>query len=81
MANAPTVEVNPSILTWAREESGYAVERVAKRLHVKEERVAAWEKGERQPHTAPTGAVSAVSPSAIQRFLFAASATTPATGG
>lgn len=49
MTNAPTVAVNPSILTWAREESGYAVDRVAKRLHVKEERVAAWEKGERQP--------------------------------
>ena len=49
MANAPTVSVNPTILTWAREESGYGVDRVAKRLQVKEERVAAWEKGERQP--------------------------------
>src|SRR3989344_4539850 len=49
MPNAPTVAVNPSILTWAREESGYAVDRVARRLKVKEERVAAWEKGERQP--------------------------------
>ncbi len=49
MPNAPTVTVNPSILTWAREESGYAVDRVARRLQVKEERVAAWEKGERQP--------------------------------
>ncbi len=49
MSNAPTVAVNPSILTWAREESGYAVDRVARRLQVKEERVAAWEKGERQP--------------------------------
>jgi Zn-dependent peptidase ImmA (M78 family)/DNA-binding XRE family transcriptional regulator len=41
--------VNPSILTWAREESGYAVDRIARRLQVKEERVEAWEKGERQP--------------------------------
>lgn len=49
MANAPTVSVNPIILSWAREESGYGVDRVAKRLQVKEERVAAWEKGERQP--------------------------------
>lgn len=49
MPNAPTVAVNPSILTWAREESGYAVDRVARRLQVKEERIAAWEKGERQP--------------------------------
>lgn len=41
--------VNPSLLAWARQESGYGLERVAKRLQVKEERVAAWEKGERQP--------------------------------
>jgi Zn-dependent peptidase ImmA (M78 family)/transcriptional regulator with XRE-family HTH domain len=41
--------VNPVLLAWAREESGYGLERVAKRLQVKEERVAAWEKGERQP--------------------------------
>lgn len=49
MANTQTVSVNPNILTWAREEGGYSVDRVAKRLQVKEERVAAWEKGERQP--------------------------------
>ena len=41
--------INPSILAWAREESGYPLERVAKRLQVKEEKVAAWEAGERQP--------------------------------
>jgi Zn-dependent peptidase ImmA (M78 family)/transcriptional regulator with XRE-family HTH domain len=41
--------VNPEVLRWAREESGYAPERVASRLHVKEERVRAWEKGDRQP--------------------------------
>jgi Zn-dependent peptidase ImmA (M78 family)/DNA-binding XRE family transcriptional regulator len=41
--------MNPSLLAWAREESGYDVDRIAKRLQVKEERVAAWEKGELQP--------------------------------
>jgi len=41
--------VNPRVLEWARSESGWPVERVAKRLQVKVERVNAWEQGERQP--------------------------------
>jgi Zn-dependent peptidase ImmA (M78 family)/DNA-binding XRE family transcriptional regulator len=49
MPASETIPVNPSLLAWARKESGYALERVAKRLQVKEERVEAWEKGERQP--------------------------------
>ena len=49
MPTAQTVTVNPSILAWAREESGYSVDRVARRLQVKEERVLSWEMGERQP--------------------------------
>ncbi|MCC6348748.1 MAG: ImmA/IrrE family metallo-endopeptidase [Candidatus Eisenbacteria bacterium] len=49
MSPTPSIAVNPEVLRWAREESGYAPERVATRLHVKEERVRAWEKGERQP--------------------------------
>jgi Zn-dependent peptidase ImmA (M78 family) len=49
MPTSETLPVNPSLLLWAREESGYALERVAKRLQVKQERVEAWEKGERQP--------------------------------
>lgn len=47
--NTPVLPVNRSILTWAREESGYSRERVAKRLNVKEEKVAAWEEGDKQP--------------------------------
>jgi restriction endonuclease S subunit/Zn-dependent peptidase ImmA (M78 family)/transcriptional regulator with XRE-family HTH domain len=46
---SPPIAVNPSLLAWAREESGYPLERVAKRLNVKEERLAAWESGELQP--------------------------------
>ncbi len=42
-------EVNPALLAWAREESGYARELVAKRLGVKRERLEAWERGERKP--------------------------------
>ena len=49
MSSSQAIVVNPSLLAWAREESGYDVDRIAKRLQVKEERVAAWEKGELQP--------------------------------
>jgi len=48
-ATALPVPINPSVLAWARNESGYAVDRVATRLHVKPERVEAWERGERPP--------------------------------
>lgn len=43
------VAINPPLLVWAREESGYPVERVAKGIQVKEERILEWERGERQP--------------------------------
>jgi Zn-dependent peptidase ImmA (M78 family)/transcriptional regulator with XRE-family HTH domain len=49
MPSHQAITVNPSLLAWAREESGYALDRLAKRLNVKKERVAAWEKGERTP--------------------------------
>ena len=41
--------VNPTLLEWAREQSGYAPEVVAKRLNVKPDRVLSWEQGERKP--------------------------------
>jgi len=44
-----TLTVNHRVLEWARVESGWPAERVAKRLQVKVERVNAWEQGERQP--------------------------------
>lgn len=43
------VPINPSVLEWARKESGYAIDRVAERLQVKPERVESWERGERPP--------------------------------
>ena len=49
MSSNQAIAMNPSLLAWAREESGYDVDRIAKRLQVKEERVVAWEKGELQP--------------------------------
>lgn len=44
-----TIPVNPELLSWARQESGFELFRVAKRLNVTPEKVEAWEAGERQP--------------------------------
>lgn len=41
--------VNPALLEWARRESGYPVEPIAKRVNVKPMQVLAWERGEAQP--------------------------------
>ena len=49
MAKGASIAVNPSLLVWARKESGYDVEMVAQKLHVKEDKLVAWEKGEKQP--------------------------------
>lgn len=49
MAAAIPAEVNPDILAWAREQSGYPPEVVARRVGVKPERLIAWEHGERKP--------------------------------
>lgn len=45
----PAPRANPGLIRWAREESGYAIERVAHRLRVPEARVQAWEAGSRLP--------------------------------
>lgn len=44
-----TISINPELLSWARQESGFELFRVAKRLNVKPEKVEAWEAGQRQP--------------------------------
>jgi Zn-dependent peptidase ImmA (M78 family)/transcriptional regulator with XRE-family HTH domain len=49
MPSSAALPINPQLLTWAREESGFEVFRVAKRLNVKHEKVEAWEAGKRQP--------------------------------
>lgn len=38
-----SLPLNPSVILWARKESGFPLERVAHRLNVKVERVASWE--------------------------------------
>ena len=48
MASIPA-DINPELLIWAREESGYAADVVAKRIGVKVERLAEWENGGRRP--------------------------------
>ena len=49
MRTSTTALVNATVLTWARQESGYPPEPVAKRLNVKPERLLAWERGEIKP--------------------------------
>ncbi len=49
MAATAPVAPNPTVLVWARRESGYAPVQVAKRLGVKEDRLAEWEMGDRVP--------------------------------
>lgn len=49
MATTVATEVNPTLLAWAREQSGYPPESVAKRLGVKTDRLEAWERGELKP--------------------------------
>lgn len=48
MAAIPA-DVNPALMAWAREQSGYPPELVAKRLGVKPARIVAWEQGDRKP--------------------------------
>jgi Zn-dependent peptidase ImmA (M78 family) len=49
MSAHQSIAINPKLLEWARKESGFATDQVARRLQVKIERVEAWEQGERQP--------------------------------
>jgi Zn-dependent peptidase ImmA (M78 family) len=49
MPSSVALPINPQLLAWAREESGFDVFRVAKRLNVKQEKVEAWEAGDRRP--------------------------------
>lgn len=49
MSTSLDAMVNPPLLVWAREESGYPPELVADRLKVKAERLLAWERGDLKP--------------------------------
>lgn len=49
MSARATVPINPPLLEWAVAESGYPLERVAKAVPVKEERLRAWLNAEMQP--------------------------------
>jgi Zn-dependent peptidase ImmA (M78 family)/transcriptional regulator with XRE-family HTH domain len=49
MAASIPALVNPPLLAWARQESGYAPELVAKRLGVRPERLLSWERGDAKP--------------------------------
>lgn len=41
--------VNPSILAWARERAEFTVSEIAKKLDLKQEKVEAWERGDKKP--------------------------------
>jgi len=49
MATPIPALVNPPLLVWAREQSGYSPKAVARRLAVKLERLLAWERGDVRP--------------------------------
>lgn len=49
MSVTAPVPVTASVLQWARQESGYSLERASEKLAVKPERLAEWESGDRQP--------------------------------
>jgi Zn-dependent peptidase ImmA (M78 family) len=49
MATSISALVNPAVLAWARIESGYSIEPVARRFRVKTLRLLAWESGESKP--------------------------------
>jgi len=49
MPTSLSIDPNPNVLVWARQESGYPIERVAKSVGVKPERIESWESGERNP--------------------------------
>lgn len=43
MGNTIKINVKPSLLQWAREQSGYDIEEIAKKLNIKPERYVNWE--------------------------------------
>jgi len=49
MATIEFAPINPHVLTWARMEGGWLPDQIAQSLHVKPERIAAWESGENKP--------------------------------
>ena len=49
MAATIPAMVTPTVLAWARKESGFEPEPVAKKLQVTLEKLLAWEHGDRKP--------------------------------
>lgn len=49
MAKKVEALIKPELLVWARESAGFYQEAVAKKLHIKPEKLGAWEKGEKRP--------------------------------
>lgn len=49
MAKGVKALINPAMLAWAREQAGFSPDEAARRLHVDEERLNAFEKGGEAP--------------------------------
>lgn len=49
MARSIPALVNPQMLVWARKEAGYSINRAAERVHIPEDKLAAWESGDSRP--------------------------------
>ena len=49
MTKSAEAIVNAELLVWARNDSGFSIEEVAKKVQATSERVASWESGERRP--------------------------------
>jgi len=49
MAVSIPADVNPALLKWARDQSGYSLRELAKAIGVSDDRIQAWEQGERRP--------------------------------
>lgn len=49
MARTARARVNPDLIRWAREDTGYSVEEAAKKVGVSPERFAEWEADAAQP--------------------------------
>lgn len=49
MARSPEALLNPNLLVWARQKSGFAVEEAARKLRIRPDRLRLWESGEAHP--------------------------------
>lgn len=72
MPATPKVKINPSVLAWAREISGYEIETIAKRVGVTPEKFRSWEASESEPTLAQLRSLSGLFRRTVASFLLPA---------